>query len=142
MARLTEYNIDLCKEICEKVSLGSHIKDVLNSNDKYPSIPTWNRWKREQPELLNLYTCSIQDKAEMVIWEINQAMSELKAGVIDAPSARVIIDTYKWMAAKFYPKMFGDKIDITSGNEKINTVDPFAKMRENIELNDKTDTGL
>lgn len=32
--------------------------------------------------------------------------------------------------------------DITSGNEKINTIDPFAKMRENIELNEKTDTGL
>jgi hypothetical protein len=25
------------------------------------------------------------------------------------------------MAAKFYPKMFGDKLDITSDNQKINS---------------------
>ena len=30
MARLSEYDRDLCKEICERVSLGEHIKSVLD----------------------------------------------------------------------------------------------------------------
>jgi hypothetical protein len=119
MARLTEYNIDLCNEICEQVSLGKHIKDVLDSKNSYPTFPTWCRWKREHDELFNLYVRSIQDKAEMVIFEINQTMNDLRNGEIDAITARVIIDTYKWMASKFYPKMFGDKVDITSGDKPL-----------------------
>lgn len=121
MARPSEYNIELCNEICERIALGEHIKDVLDSDKvKFPTFPTWCKWKRENDELFNLYTRSIQDKAEMLIFEINQAMQDLRAGLIDQASARVIIDTYKWMAAKFYPKMFGDKLDIdhkTNGKE-------------------------
>ena len=121
MARPTEYNIDICKVICEKVSLGEHVKTVLDSESGYPTFPTWCKWKRENDELFNLYTRSIQDKAEMIVFEINQTMNDLRHGEIDAPTARVLIDTYKWMAAKFYPKMFGDKLDITSDNQKINS---------------------
>ena len=125
MARPNEYNYDLCVEICERVSLGEHIKPVLDSKNEYPTFPTWCKWKRENEALFNLYTRSIQDKAEMLIFEINQTMSDLKFGKIDAPSARVIIDTYKWMASKFYPKMFGDKLDVTTDGDKINNTIPI-----------------
>lgn len=126
MARPSEYNIELCNEICERISLGEHIKDVLDSDKKrFPTLPTWSRWKRENDELFNLYTRSIQDKAEMIIWEINQTMQDLKKGLIDSASARVIIDTYKWMAAKFYPKMFGDKLDIDHKTNGKDIVQPI-----------------
>lgn len=122
MARISEYNKDLCEEICEQIVLGKHIKVILDSDkDKYPTFPTWCRWKRENDELFNLYTRSIQDKAEMLIFEINNTMNEVKQGKLDASQGRLIIDTYKWLAGKFYPKMFGDKsvIDVTSKDEKI-----------------------
>lgn len=121
MARPSKYDIKIAEHICEKVSLGGHIKDILDSSDDYPTFPTWCKWKRENDELFNLYTRSIQDKSEMLIFEINQTMMDLKAGVLDASQARVLIDTYKWMAAKFYPKMFGEKLDVTSDGEKLNT---------------------
>ena len=133
--RPNEYNIVLCEEICEKVSLGEHIKTVLDSNEKYPTFPTWCKWKRDNNELFNLYTRSIQDKSEMVIFEINETMSDLKKGVIDASQARVIIDTLKWLASKYYPKMFGDKLDLTTKDEKINTIDPLSQLREYVALN-------
>lgn len=112
MARLTKYNFELCKEICERVSLGEHIKAVLDSNPLYPTFQTWCNWKREHTELFDLYTRSIQDKADMVTFEITQTMQDLKDGKIDAPAARVIIDTLKWFASKFYPKMYGDKLEL------------------------------
>ena len=46
---------------------------------------------------------------------------KVKSGEIDASTGRLLIDTLKWKAAKYYPKMFGDKIDHTTGGEKINT---------------------
>ena len=47
MARLTEYDYDLCVEICDLVANGSHIIDALNSNDNYPSWSTFRRWKSQ-----------------------------------------------------------------------------------------------
>lgn len=142
MARLTEYNFEICLEICERVSMGEHVYTVVESDPKrYPTFPTWCRWKREHDELFKVYTRAIQDKAEMVVFEINQAMNDLRNGTIDAAQARVIIDTYKWMAAKFYPKMFGDKLDLTTDGEKINTVDPFLQIRQNVGINNQTEAG-
>ena len=122
MARLSEYNFDLAKEICERVSNGERIKVILKSSNNYPSFPTWCKWKRENPELLNLYTCSIQDKAESIDDDIDEILADVKNGEIDPAQARVIIDTLKWKSSKYYPKMFGDssKIDVTTNGREIN----------------------
>ena len=141
MARLTEYNYDLCVEICDLVANGSHIIDALKSNNNYPSWSTFRRWKRDNDELQTLYTRSIQDKSEMVIFEIYQTLKDLKNKTIDASQARVLIDTYKWIASKYYPKMFGDKLDLTSKDEKIETKDPLELLKEYVALNKQTNSG-
>jgi hypothetical protein len=110
MARLTEYNYDLCIEICDKIADGQNIKSILNSDDNYPSFPTWCKWKRENPELLNLYVNSIQDKGESVDAQIDEIWQGCKEGLYDASIANVLIQTLKWKASKYYPKMFGDKV--------------------------------
>ena len=110
MARLTEYNFDLCIEICDKIADGQNIKSILNSDENYPSFPTWCKWKRENPELLNLYVNSIQDKGESVDAQIDEIWQGCKDGLYDASIANVLIQTLKWKASKYYPKMFGDKV--------------------------------
>ena len=64
MARPSEYNFDLCIEICELVAKGDNIIKVLDSDNLYPSWSTFRRWKRENDELRTLYINSVQDKAE------------------------------------------------------------------------------
>lgn len=110
MARISEYNLQMCEEICEQVAAGQNIKKVLESKEEYPTFPTWCRWKREHDELFNLYTRSIQDKAESVDEEIDNIYQSIKEGSIDPSSGRLLIDTLKWKAGKYYPKMFGDKV--------------------------------
>jgi hypothetical protein len=122
MARLTEYNFDLCVEICDRIANGENIKRILESKDNYPSFPTWCKWKRENAELLNLYVNSIQDKGESVDAQIDEIWQGCKEGLYDASIANVLIQTLKWKASKYYPKMFGDKTDITSGGDKIQTL--------------------
>lgn len=119
--RPSEYNFELCKEVCDRVREGESIKKVLRSKKKYPSFPTWCKWKRENPELLNQYINSIQDKSDSVLDEIDEIQLELRSGKIDPSTANVLIQTLKWKAAKFYPKMFGDnkQIDLTSQGESI-----------------------
>lgn len=107
--RPTDYNLQMCIEICEHIANGKNVKDTLNANDAYPVWQTFRRWKREKPELNALYVNAIQDKAEMILCEIDEIALDLRNGLIDAPTANVLIQTLKWKAAKFYPKMYGDR---------------------------------
>ena len=122
MARPSEYDFELCKEICDKIADGDNIKSILNSDERYPSFPTWCKWKRENTELLNLYVNSIQDKGESVDAQIDEIWQGCKNGLYDASIANVLIQTLKWKASKYYPKMFGDKIQQEHSGEVTTTV--------------------
>lgn len=41
---------------------------------------------------------------------LEQAIDDMRSGVIDAQMARVEIDARKWFASKFLPKQYGDKL--------------------------------
>jgi len=110
MARPSEYDFKLCETICERITEGENIKYILDSKKEYPSFPTWCKWKRENPELLNLYVNAIQDKAEYLSDKIDEIWEGCRIGQYDASVANVLIQTLKWKASKFYPKMFGDKV--------------------------------
>ena len=133
MARLNEYNYDLCLEICEQVAEGSNIKKILTSKDNYPNFTTWCRWRRENEELNNLYVRSIQDKAESVDEKIDDIMDRVEKKELDYVAGRLLIDTLKWKAAKYYPKMFGDKVqtDITTDGKQIETIRIFELPSNN-----------
>ena len=110
MARPSEYNFEMCKDICKEIANGANIKAVLASQKEYPDFSTWCRWKREHDELYNLYTKSIQDKADSVDAQMDEIWEGCRLGNYDPSTARVLIDTLKWKAAKYYPKMYGDKV--------------------------------
>lgn len=110
MARLTEYNYDICLEICEEVADGGNIMKILESNDKYPVWSTFRRWKRDNEELRTLYVNSQQDKAEALEAEMDDYRDMLVNKQIDASTYNTLVQTLKWKMGKFYPKMFGDKI--------------------------------
>ncbi|MCT4088820.1 hypothetical protein HZP82_15685 [Elizabethkingia anophelis] len=111
MARPSEYDFELCKEICDEVANGENIISVLKESS-YPSWSTFRRWKNEHEELRTLYVNSQQDKGIALENEIDDVMQSLKDGDMEASVGNVLIQTLKWKMAKFYPKMFGDKIDV------------------------------
>ena len=121
VGRPSKYDFKLCEEICEEIALGGNIIKVLDSKDKYPTWSTFRKWKNENAELSTLYVKAIQDKSEAVLFEIEEISQELRNGILEPSTANVLIQTLKWKAAKFYPKMFGDNknVDHTTKGEKI-----------------------
>lgn len=117
----SKFDIELVKQICLLVEDGMNIKTALQTDSKFPSFNTWCRWKRENSTVRDLYVNAIQDKSESVLDEIDNTVEDLKNGKLEASEANVIIQTLKWKAAKFYPKMFGDNktIDHTTKGETI-----------------------
>jgi len=64
----------------------------------------------------------ITEETESEIEEIDHVYDMLKAGELEPSVANVLIQTKKWTASKFYPKMFGDKVQQEhSGEIKGNT---------------------
>lgn len=118
--RPSEYDFKLCEQICEQIARGGNIIKVLESKEYFPSWETFRRWKRNHAELQALYINSVQDKSEAVLLEIDEIAEELRRGDIDASTANVLTQTLKWKAAKFYPKMFGDRQHIEQTQTNIN----------------------
>ena len=123
IGRPSEFNIEVCKEICELIADGGYIIDVLKSNEYFPSWSTFRRWKRDNNELQTLYVNAQQDKTEAIINNIVKVQKMALNGEIEPSTANVVIQTDKWLSSKFYPKMYGDKTDVTSGGEKISSND-------------------
>ena|SRR5690554_6569459 len=123
MARKSEYDFEMCKEICDSIADGMNIKQVLKSKKEYPDFSTWCRWKRENEELYNLYINSVQDKAESVDSKLDELEEKLLNKEIDPSTYNTLAQTLKWKAAKYYPKMFGDQSKLTfEGGEKPITI--------------------
>ena len=122
VGRPSTYDFEIGKEICMLTYVMS-LTEACESSERFPDRATFFRWKRENKELCDFYVNIVQDKGILCIEEINQTVKDLKNKLIDPSSANVIIQTLKWQAAKFYPKMFGEKaeIDVTSGGEKLST---------------------
>jgi len=116
MARPSEYDFELCKEICEEIAGGTNIIRALELKDNYPSWPTFRKWKNENTELLTLYVSSQQDKAIALENEIDDLRDRLLQNEIDYQTYNALVNTLKWKMAKMYPKVFGDKT-IHSGDE-------------------------
>ena len=129
----SKFDISIVEEICLLVEDGQNIKTALKSNDKYPSFNTWCRWKRENDFVRDLYVNAIQDKSESVIEEIDEISKELRNGKLEPSVANVLIQTLKWKAAKFYPKMFGEnkQIDLNVEDKRL-TPEERAKEIEQL----------
>jgi hypothetical protein len=123
MARLTEYNYKICLEICEIIALGGNIMNVLESSNNFPAWSTFRRWKRDNEELRTLYVNSIQDKAEALEKEMDDYRDMLISKEIDASTYNTLVQTLKWKMSKFYPKMFGEKLDIVSDGVALTGID-------------------
>jgi hypothetical protein len=117
----TEYDYELCKEICEYLASGMGILKSLKQDDRFPSWSTFRRWKRDNVELQTLYTRAREDRADANEDKMDDIAEQLQSGEIDPQTARVLLDNLKWKMSKENKNVYGDssKVDVTSGGDKI-----------------------
>lgn len=129
MARPSEYDYSLCEEICDIIATGKNVIETLNSDSRFPDWTTFRRWKNNNEELRTLYVNSQQDKAIALENEIDDLRNMLLAKEIEYPTYNALVNTLKWKMAKMYAKLFGDKIDMTTGGEKIQNAPSSISVR-------------
>jgi hypothetical protein len=112
---------------------GKSLREILNNADRkiLPSNVTFCEWLSNDNELAKQYARATEIRAEVIFDDIlgiadqNEHDTTVNDNGIEIVNNDVIqrsrlrIDARKWVLSKLNPKKFGDKTDITSGGEKI-----------------------
>lgn len=100
-----------------------------------PAMSTMFKWLRENSEFSEQYARAKQEAADAMAEEIldisdngsndwmEKHFGETTAWVTNGEAlqrSRLRVDTRKFLMAKMKPKVYGDKLDLTTGGEKIN----------------------
>lgn len=109
------YSDEIAERILEGLAEGQSLVQICAADDM-PGLRTVMRWAAENEDFGTEYARAREAQAEVMDAKILTAADEAKA---DPQAARVQIEAYKWRAAKLAPKKYGDKIDVTSGGDKI-----------------------
>lgn len=115
VGRPTLYSLKMADAILERLANGESMVQICSS-DEMPGLRTVMRWAVDNTDFGIEYAQAREAQAEVMDDKILTAADGAKA---DPQAARVQIDAYKWRAAKLAPKRYGEKIDVTSGGEKI-----------------------
>jgi len=115
MGRHSEYNEKTADTILERISNGESLKKITDE-DGMPSRVTVHQWLKDNATFLNNYELARALQADVYADEMDEIAHNEK---IDVQRARLIIDTRKWIASKLKPKKYGEKLDLTSGDEPI-----------------------
>lgn len=133
MARPSKYTKQLAVKICEEIATSTKgLKTLCKENSDFPSYRVLRTWISKNEEFQHLYEIAKVDQADFMADEMleiaddsSNDFMENKEGRIELKAeniqrSRLRIDTRKWIASKLKPKKYGDKLDVTTGNESIN----------------------
>lgn len=132
--RPTTYSQETADILCEHIAMGYSLRKVCEQ-DGMPVMSTIFKWIREHEDFSKQYARATEERTEAMAEDIldiadngtnDVKLVEDKNGnereVVDndvIQRSRLRVDTRKWLMAKMKPKKYGDKIDMTSGGEKI-----------------------
>jgi len=148
MAYSTEDKERIFKSIISEIENGASLRSVL-SKEGMPARSTFFEWLKESEEKSNHYAKSIEARADSMFDEMLEIAYTTESGEtvkttlngIETTAGDMLghrklkIDTIKWILSRMNPKKFGDKMDMTTGGEKLNATPNVIKVKI-IESND------
>ena len=117
--RPSTYNEEIALEILRRMSEGETVTRICES-DGMPKKSTVWLWSITHPEFSSQYARAITCLGQCYAEGIDTIDDDLRNGLIDPATARVLSDNKKWRASKFYPKMYSEKQIVESKNETVN----------------------
>lgn len=115
LGRPSSYSEGIATEICVRLAMGESLRGIC-LDDHMPHQVTVYRWIREHDDFRNQYACAREDQGHTSADDVNDIRCKLLSGEITHNQARVAIDSLKWEASKRVPKVYGDKLDLTSSD--------------------------
>lgn len=133
--RPSRYTNKLADKICKMIAEGQSVRSICSKKDMI-SMQTFFRWRRENEEFREQYARACEERsyryAEEIIeiaddatndyMEQHDESDELTGYKLNGENiqrSRLRIDTRKWLMSKLNPKVYGDKLDMTTNGNDI-----------------------
>lgn len=126
--RPCEFTQDIADRICARLAEGISLRTVCKADDM-PDASTVFRWLRTKPEFCEQYTRAKDESADALTdemldiaddarndWmehQVGEGVTAYQVNGEHIQRSRLRIETRKWLASKFKPKKYGDKVDLT-----------------------------
>ena len=156
MGRPEIYTPQIANEICKEIATSSKSLRTICDNENMPCVATVLNWLKEDKDgFLAQYTRAKAEQADYLIEEmidiaddgsndfmtITKGDQEYEVENKEVTSrSKLRVETRKWIASKLKPKKYGDKVDVTSMGEKVQsepqlTDGQFNKLLKKINAN-------
>jgi len=121
------------KNILLEIEDGASLRSILRRDDM-PGRTVFFDWLNDSEDKANQYARACEKRADAIFEEILDIADETSNDTIitdkgEIPNSewmqrsRLRVDARKWMLGKMNPKKYGDKMDLTSGGEKLQSND-------------------
>jgi len=122
MAQYAQFNQDIANEIVHRLSIGETMLDIcaLPGMPKKTSVYTWITQNPSFSDAVSRARNHSADRLAEQVLEIADA-EETGASHEAIGQARLKIQARQWLASKYKPQSYGDKLDV-SGEVQITTV--------------------
>jgi hypothetical protein len=101
------YTQAIADKICAGIARRVSLVRMCDNNDELPEVSTVYEWLRKYPEFANNYARAREDQAEFIAEELIEITDNSE---LDPADKRIRVDARKWLASKYRPKVYGDKI--------------------------------
>lgn len=136
------YSEELVDKICEKISTSSKgLHSIISENEDFPSFATVFKWLSdpEKKYFVDKYTHARELQAEFMADEMiriaddssNDTLMTDKGEIENKEwtnRSKLRVETRKWIASKLKPKVYGDKLDVTTKDQPINNLPDLSKL--------------
>lgn len=131
-----EEKINIINTMCDQIAEGKSMRTAIKESGI--SFSTFYIWLREDKERSKQYASACDVRAEVLFEEILDIADDTSSDKIYTQDgektnteainrSRLKVDSRKWYLSKVKPKKFGDKIDVTTDGETLNTNVPVDK---------------
>ncbi|MEQ0776169.1 terminase [Paraburkholderia tropica] len=130
MGRPTLFTLELAAEICERLAVGEPLASICRDGHM-PAVRTVSDWKRDHGQFSADFARAREDGADAIAADCLDIADDATNDTIvtdrgEQPNtewisrSRLRVETRLKLLAKWFPKTYGDKIDVTTGNESLN----------------------
>lgn len=136
MAYSEEEKTKIIDTVCSRISEGESLRNVLKETGVVGK--TFFEWIGKDEDKSKQYARATNIRADVLFEEILDIADETSKDFINTPDgekpnqevinrSRLRIDARKWYLSKVMPKKYGDKLDVTTDGETLNTNVPVDK---------------
>lgn len=122
------YTQELADKVCEAIATSQQSLRTICEQENMPSVATILKWLREDKNgFVAQYARAKEEQVDLLVEDMIDISEHTHEDHTPFTGGNVIqrdklrIETRKWLASKLKAKKYGDKLDITTGGEKIKT---------------------